>query len=163
MGATCEEEGLVTGKAAGNMVRVTVERGEACGRCEARGACQVLGGQTKDLVIVVENSVGAAEGDTVLISMEESAVLKASAVLYLIPAAGLIGGAAIGYWLAGMNGWDLNGAAALGSLGGLVAGLSISFLTGKKLARGKTFLPKLTSIVSRLESGDGEEGSSLEP
>ena len=129
-------------------MKVTVARGEACGSCEARGACQVLGGQTKDHVVVVENRVGAVEGDTVLITMEESAVMKASAVLYLIPAMGLIGGALLGYWLAGTIEWDLDGLSVVGSLGGLIVGLGSSWLIGKRLARARTFLPRLTAICS---------------
>ncbi len=149
MSSTCHEEGLVSGVTPGNYVRVTVQRGEACGSCEAKGACHALGSQTKDLVVVVENRLGAQEGDTVRITMEESAVVKASAVLYLVPAVGLIVGAAVGYWLAGKLGWDMNGVSVVGCFSGLGVGLGVSWLLGKKMARARTFLPRLTAITVR--------------
>jgi len=156
MSATCHEEGIVSGIGPGGYVRVTVERGEACGRCEARGACNALGGQTRDLVVVVENKVGAAEGDVVRLSMEETAVMKASAILYLIPAVGIIGGAAAGYALAGSMGWGPDAPSAVGCFLGLFLGLALSWLIGRRTAVKKAFLPRLTAVTRKAGSGGGE-------
>ena len=149
MATTCHEEGTVTGDAAGGRVQVTVERGEACHSCQAKGACQALGGQTKDIVLLVDNDLGASPGDRVRITMAETAVIKASAVLYLFPALGLIGGAAAGWAIGSSQGWSSDPSAVLGALGGLVLGFFASWLVGSRMSRDKAFSPRLTAITGR--------------
>ena len=150
MSETCHEEGTVTALVgAGDRVQVTVERAEACGRCEARGACKVLGGEKKDLVLEVDNAVGAGVGDRVRLSIEEAAVVTASTVLYLVPALGIILGAAVGYLLAGRLGTGPDDTAVIGALAGLVLGLLASWLIGRRLSRGTRFVPVLTEVTER--------------
>ena len=151
MATTCHEEATVTGNAPGGRIQVTVERGEACHACQAKGACQALGGQTRDIVLTVDNELDAAPGDRVRITMAETAVIKASLVLYLFPALGLVGGAAVGWALAGPMGWSNDPPAILGALGGLVLGFVASWLVGSRMARNKTFAPRLTAITGRAE------------
>jgi sigma-E factor negative regulatory protein RseC len=151
MATTCHEEAMVTGDAPGGRVQVTVERGEACHSCAAQGACKALGGQTRDIVLIVDNDLRAAPGDRVRLTMAESALVKASAVLYLLPALGLIGGAA-GGWAVGQSlGWQADPPAIVGALAGLVVGLLLGRLLGGRMARNKTFVPRLTAITGRSE------------
>jgi sigma-E factor negative regulatory protein RseC len=152
MTTTCHEEATVTGEVPGGRVQVTVERGEACHSCAAKGACKALGGQTKDIVLVVDNDLDAGPGDRVRITMAESAVLKASLVLYLFPALGLIGGAAGGWALARVQAWASDPSAIVGALVGLVVGFAVSRLVGGRMSRNKAFSPRLTAITGR--SGD---------
>jgi len=151
MATTCHEEAMVTGDAPGGRVQVTVERGEACHACQAKGACQALGGQTRDIVLLVDNELGAHPGDRVRITMAETAVIKASLVLYLFPALGLIGGAAAGWALGQSQGWSADPPAILGALGGLVVGFLVSWLVGRRMSRNKAFAPRLTAITNRSE------------
>jgi sigma-E factor negative regulatory protein RseC len=149
MSMLCHEEGTVSGVLPGNRVQVTVQRSEACHSCSAKGACQTLGGQTGDLALTLDNTVNAEPGDQVRITIEESALVKASLVLYLVPALCLIGGALGGTLIAGKTGWDNDGTALLGSLVGLVVGLFMSWLMGKRMAAGKTFIPRLTAVTRK--------------
>jgi len=149
MATTCHEEATVTGDAPGGRIQVTVERGEACHACQARGACQTLGGQTKDIVLLVDNELNATPGDRVRITMAETAVIKASAVLYLFPALGLIGGAAAGWSIGSAQGWETDPSAVVGALGGLVLGFFVSWLVGSRMSRNKAFAPRLTAITGR--------------
>jgi sigma-E factor negative regulatory protein RseC len=149
MSMLCHEEGMVSGVLPGNRVKVTVQRSEACHSCSAKGACQTLGGQTGDLLLTLDNTVNAEPGDQVRITIEESALVKASLVLYLVPALGLVGGALGGSVIAGKTGWDADGTALTCSLVGLVFGLFISWFIGKRMAAGKTFTPRLTAVTSR--------------
>jgi sigma-E factor negative regulatory protein RseC len=151
MATTCHEEATVTGTAPGGRLQVTVARGEACHACAAKGACQALGGQTKDIVLIVDSDLDAGPGDRVRITMAESAVVKASAVLYLVPALGLAGGAAAGWALAASQGWQADPPAIVGALAGLILGFAISRLVGGRLSRSKTFVPRLTAITGRAE------------
>lgn len=151
MATTCHEEATVTGTAPDGRIEVTVARGEACHACAAKGACQALGGQTRDIVLLVDNDLGAEPGDRVRITMAESAVVKASAVLYLVPALGLVGGAAGGWALALSQGWQVDPPAIVGALTGLIAGFALSRLVGGRMARTKAFVPRLTAITGRAE------------
>jgi sigma-E factor negative regulatory protein RseC len=149
MSMSCHEEGMVSGVLPGNRIQVTVRRSEACHSCSAKGACQTLGGQTEDLLLALDNTVNAEPGDQVRITIEESALVKASLVLYLVPALGLIGGALVGTLLAGKTGWDNDGTSLVGSLVGLVLGLFTSWAMGKRMATHKAFKPRLTAVTSR--------------
>lgn len=151
MATTCHEEATVTGTAPGGRVQVTVARGEACHACAAKGACQALGGQTKDIVLLVDNDLDAGPGDRVRITMAESAVVKASAVLYLLPALGLIGGATGGWGLALSRGWQADPPAIIGALAGLIVGFALSRLVGGRMSRRRAFAPRMTAITGRAE------------
>jgi sigma-E factor negative regulatory protein RseC len=151
MATTCHEEATVTGTAPGGQLQVTVERGEACHACQARGACQALGGQTKDIVLLVDNELDAGPGDRVRITMAESAVIKASLVLYLFPALGLVAGAAGGWFLARAREWQGDLPAILGALTGLIVGFALAKVVGGRMARNKAFTPRMTSITGRAE------------
>ena len=157
MSMLCHEEGMVSDVLPGNRVQVTVQRSEACNSCSAKGACRTLGGQTGNLLLALDNTVNAEPGDQVRITIEESALVKASLVLYLVPALGLVGGALGGSLVAGKTGWDNDGTAVVGSLVGLVFGLFMSWLMGKRMAAGKTFIPRLTAITSRGAAKKGED------
>jgi len=156
MSATCHEEGMVTSLIPGERAQVTIERGEACGSCAAQGACKALGGQTKDLVLTVENGIGARLGDRVQLTLAESAVLKASAVLYLLPALSLVGGAAGGWALAQRMAWSSDPTSIAGAAIGLVVGLLLAKLIGSRLSKDRTFTPRLTAITGRTEGTAGD-------
>ena len=158
MSNSCHEEGLVSGIAPGGMVQVTVERGEAFGSCEMIGACRVLGRQKSELELVLENPVRAQPGDRVRITIQESAVVGASAVLYLVPAVCLILGAAAGYLLADARGWQVDPASSVGAVSGLVFGMFLSWLIGKKLSTRKIFTPTPTAVTHRPGSGAAGPG-----
>ncbi len=146
MDESCNEEALVSAVQPDGRVRVTIQRGEACHACAARGACQSLGGQTKSFDIVVDNDLGAAPGDRVVLTLAESAVIKASAVLYLLPAMGLLAGAFGGYGVAGILGWATDPVAIAGCLAGLIAGLLAARLVARRLERRSAFVPRITRV-----------------
>lgn len=154
MSESCNEEAVVAALQPDGRVRVTVQRGEACHACAARGTCQTLGGQTTSFDILVDNDIGAAPGDRVVLALAESAVLKASAVLYLLPATGLLGGAFGGYGIAASQGWVTDPSSIAGCLAGLAAGLLASRLVARRLERRKAFSPRMTRIVGRVALED---------
>jgi sigma-E factor negative regulatory protein RseC len=157
MSATCHEEGMVSALIPGDRARVTIERSEACHSCSAKGACQALGGQTKDLELVVDNAIGARPGDRVQLTLAESAVLKASATLYLLPALGLVGGAGGGWALAQRMAWSSDPASIAGAAIGLVLGLLMARLVGARLSRDRAFIPRLTAITGRAPAAEDDE------
>ena len=122
-----EEHGLIVALE-GDSAWVETRRRSACGSCESEQGCgtallaQALGNRT--VRVRADNTLGAGLGEQVVLGLDETAMVRASLVLYLIPLLGLLIGAALG--TAGAERW-LSGHAELtsiitGSLG-LIGGL----------------------------------------
>lgn len=148
MSQSCQETAIVTGISQDGRAVVKVRRAEACQACSAKSACTALGGKTQDMVLVVDNTLGAKPGDSVVLTLSEANFIKASAVLYLVPALGLIGGALAGSSYAEEFGLASDPASILGSLAGLVLGLVITKLVSGKMSKNPKYIPRLSSIIS---------------
>lgn len=107
--------------AGGERARVRVTPAHACSRC---GGCLLHAQEEGSTVIEAVDRLGSRPGDLVELEMPGCDLLKAAAVLYLVPLAL----AALGY-LAGR--WVVEGNA---ELGGLVGGL-LSFVLSFRLLR----------------------------
>ena len=84
----------------GPMAEVQAQARSACGGCAAKGAC---GTSLLDSLFPerrprfwARNDPGARPGDRVRVGLAESALQRASLMLYLLPLFGLIGGALLG-------------------------------------------------------------------
>jgi len=91
------ETGLVTA-ADGAFVTVQMTRTEACASCRA---C-TMGMQKEGMHLRARNMCHAQTGDTVEITLEEGAFLRAAAILYILPFGLLLLGLGAGYWLFGL-------------------------------------------------------------
>ncbi|MDP2829822.1 MAG: SoxR reducing system RseC family protein [Sulfuricellaceae bacterium] len=104
---------------------VETSRASACGSCSSKDGCgtttlnQMLG--TKKSAFKVLNPIGARAGERVVIGVEEAALLKSSALVYLLPLVLLLLGAMLGGLLAPDN-TQPDAYAAAGMLAGLIAG-----------------------------------------
>lgn len=111
----------------GRFAWVEATRTSACGACESNKGCgtsvlsKVFAGKTTRLRVI--NEVGAVVGEQVMVGLDESAFLRGSLAMYLIPLLGLIGGGLCGQWLALTNGGNAELSSALGAVAGLVSGL----------------------------------------
>lgn len=92
-----------------------------CHKCSGCGAAE------QKMLFLAQNAIGARPGDLVIVSAESAPVLKAAAVLYILPLvlffAGYIGGMYLG-----IPGW----LGALGFLLGIVAVVVYDRRTAKK-------------------------------
>jgi sigma-E factor negative regulatory protein RseC len=149
MTQTCQEAGVVTETLPEGKVMVRIRRAEACGSCEAKGACAAFGGNTEDITLIVENTLDAEIGDEVVLELSEGAVIKASAAVYLVPAVNLILGGLVGVGVSEFLHTDKDAATLLGAALGLLLGLFISGRIGGKMASNPQFVPTLTAIRSR--------------
>ena len=128
--------GVVAGVENG-MAAVRFVRSSMCKHC---GACMTAG--DSQMEVRVANTLGAAVGDTVEVSLSASSMLTASAWCYLFPLAGLLVGVLAG--------------ARISELGALLLGLGLCglcflvlYLLDKLVfRRNKRFVPKLVRIVS---------------
>ena len=146
---SCAEKGIVTSETSDGRIEVRVSRSEACGSCEAKGACSALGGSTADIILLVENSLDAEIGDEVLLEMAEGAVMKASAAVYLVPAVNLILGGLVGAGLSKLLHADRDAATLLGAALGLLVGLVLSGAIGGKMSKNPTYVPTLLEVIRR--------------
>lgn len=87
-------KGIVT-KAEGDQLTIVFERHEACGDCHA---CAHGSSNCSKHTVVLRGS--AKVGDEVVVEMDDSHVMAATAFAYLIPFAGMILGLVIGWAIA---------------------------------------------------------------
>ena len=128
---------------------VEVEAEAVCARCASGRGCGagVLSGRkgNRRLELAVGPELNLAEGDVVGIELAPGNVLRAALIVYGLPLAGAIGGAALAY--ANALG---DGGAAVMAIGGLVGGALISrFRLGND-----SCLARFTPSISRRVAPD---------
>jgi len=83
--------------------QVWVEGGQnsACGGCQQKASCttNALGNVLKKKLVPVDSDIQLKNGDEVIVAIDESLLLRASLLLYLLPLIALFTGAGIADWL----------------------------------------------------------------
>ena len=135
----------------GEMLTVVFERHEACGDCHA-----CMHGSTDCAKHTVKLRGKANVGDRVVVEMDDSQVMAASATAYLIPFAGLAAGLGLGYLLGGVI-TAINGELLMALTG--VAGTAVAYLIMRaldpKLSRGR-WEPRIVSVTPPEADGETE-------
>lgn len=151
-----EEEGVVK-EVRGEKALVLTDRKAQCGQCTARGFCEMLGGG-KEMLSEALNPIGAKAEDAVKIGIPSGTVTKASMVVYMIPAVGIVGGASLGYCIGKLYSLHLDLSTLIGSLAGI--GVSMIFVRILSSALGKRPSYQL-EIIKIINPGEpqGTEGS----
>lgn len=107
------------------VITVRLDPAGGCGACPHKGACGVeLSGAPRRSEIEAVDEAGLEIGARVRVDLSGTPALRISAVLFLLPMAGLVLGALIGSWLLGGR-WALSpdAAQALSGFSGLVLAL----------------------------------------
>ena len=76
--------------------KMIMQRHSACASC---GKCSKLSSECQDLVVEVDNSIGAKKGDRVEVTMEGVNVIKATLLAYLVPLIFLFVGIVLTYYI----------------------------------------------------------------
>lgn len=126
--------------------KLKLKRYSACASC---GKCATTS-ESKDIIVEVDNTIGAKVGDRVEVNMETVNVLKAAFIAYTIPlAALLIGTVGAFYILSYMN---INNIEVISGGVGLTFTL-LSFLMLKKndskFRESKEYIPIVTRVITR--------------
>ena len=79
--------------------KLKMQRHSACASC---GKCQTLSSETKEILVEVDNTIGAKVGDHVEVNMDNMNVLKATALAYLVPLIFLLVGTIVSYFMLDM-------------------------------------------------------------
>lgn len=133
---------------------IKIKRTSSCGSCTACGMAK----NQDEILLKVSNQLDANPGDLVELDLESMSVLKASAIVYIIPLLFLILGVAMGYWLAGR----VSGNPELyGAIGGILLTI-LSFIGIKAvdpiLNKKGEYIPKMVSIINSSMKGESSDG-----
>ena len=126
--------------------KMIMQRHSACASC---GKCTKLSSECQDLVVEVDNSIGAKKGDHVEVSMESVKVMKATMLAYLFPLIFLFVGTIGTYYLLNL----LNYSGSIETISGIV-GLACTFISylilnkkDNKFKESRDYIPKITKII----------------
>jgi sigma-E factor negative regulatory protein RseC len=148
-----EEYAIVT-KCVGSQATLEIERRTACGLCGQKRGCgnatwgKLLGHDSHNFT--AENSVNANVGDSVVVGVDEQAVLNSALFLYVVPLAGLLIGTLVSDYLFKNQFYVIIGA---------VLGLLLGFfwVKGHLIGRDKSgiaFSKKYQAVILRLAAND---------
>lgn len=134
-------KGIVT-EVSGNELTIVFERHEACGDCHA-----CMHGSEDCAKHTVKLRGRAQVGDQVVVEMDDSQVMAASAAAYLIPFAGLAAGLGLGWLLSGKI-TAVNGELIMAALG--IVGTAVAYVVMRaldpKLSKGR-WEPRIVSVT----------------
>lgn len=126
--------------------KLKMQRHSACASC---GKC-VTSSEKKDILVEVENTIGAKIGDHVEVDMENVKILKATAMAYLIPLLGLLVGTIGSYFILESVGLKSNIELISAMIGLLTTFICYIILNknDKKFKDSKDFIPVITKILT---------------
>ncbi|WP_042276719.1 SoxR reducing system RseC family protein [[Clostridium] dakarense] len=126
--------------------KLKMQRHSACASC---GKC-VTSSEKKDILVEVENTIGAKIGDHVEVNMENVKVLKATAFAYLIPLMGLLIGTIGTYFILESLGVKSNIEIISAVVGFLTTFICYVVLNknDNKFKDSKDFIPTITKILT---------------
>jgi len=90
-----EEQGIVI-KLTGASALIKTRQSSACEGCASKKSCSSGQGAADEAFIEADNPIGAKVGDNVVFAIGTGSVLKAGALLYLVPILSFILGVVIG-------------------------------------------------------------------
>ncbi len=142
------QQGFIIDIVDSTTAKMIMQRHSACASC---GKCTKLSSECQDLVVEVENTIGAKKGDHVEVSMESVRVLKATMIAYLFPLVSLLVGTICTFYI--LNLIDFSGEKdIISGVAGLIC-TYISYIIIKrkdnKFKDSREYIPKVTRIIEK--------------
>jgi sigma-E factor negative regulatory protein RseC len=100
----------------------------------------------EDAEVDVVNTIGAKEGDRVVIHLAAGSFLKATFLMYVFPILCLVGGAVLGERLALWNGWNPSHLSVALGFGCFAISVAVVKVKGGKMGEQDTYRPKIIRI-----------------
>ena len=144
-----EQQGYIVEIVDTKTAKLKMQRHSACASC---GKCATTS-EKKDIVVEVDNTIGAGLGDKVKVNMESVNVLKAAAIVYILPLMGLLLGTIATYFILTTIKFSGNIEVISGIVGLFSMFLSFAILkkNDKKFRDSREYIPIVTEVV--LKSG----------
>ncbi|MDI0265882.1 SoxR reducing system RseC family protein [Clostridioides difficile] len=127
--------------------KLKMQRHSACAAC---GKCATTDStESKEILVEVDNTIGAKVGDHVEVSMDNMNVLKAAVMAYIIPLIALLVGTIGTYYILGAIGVTSGVEAISGLVGICLTILCYLYLkkNDKKFRDSREFIPVITRIL----------------
>lgn len=130
--------------------KLKMQRHSACASC---GKCQTLSSETKEILVEVDNTIGANIGDHVEVNMDNMNVLKATALAYIVPLVFLMLGTMSSYFVLDKL-IEIQGVGVeviSGLIGILMMLISYVILkrNDNKFRESRKFIPVITNILDK--------------
>lgn len=140
-----EQQGYIVGIIDEKTAKLKMQRHSACASC---GKCTTTS-EKKDIVVEVDNSIGAKLGDRVAVNMESMNVLKAVGIAYIFPLISLLIGTIGTYYVLQFI-ENIKNIEVISSTVGIIIMLISFFILRKndsKLRESRQYIPIITKII----------------
>ena len=129
--------------------KIKMQQHSACASC---GKC-ASSTDKKDIVVEVDNTIGAKVGDYVELNMDSINVIKAASIVYLIPLVALLGGTIASYSILNFVDISINKEVLSAIMGLVLTGLTYLFIKKKdsKLRKSRQYIPIITKVINKIE------------
>lgn len=124
---------------------VQITSPDSCESCQSRHACHTLEGG-KDMTVEAINTVGAREGDQVVIEFSTASLLKGTFLIYLFPIICLLIGTFIGVKLSPAFGLGESTLPAIIGFAAFVLSILLVAILGNRLARKDAYTPNIIRV-----------------
>ena len=140
-----EQQGYIVGIIDEKTAKLKMQRHSACASC---GKCTTTS-EKKDIVVEVDNSIGAKLGDRVAVNMESMNILKAVGIAYIFPLIGLLIGTIGTYYLLQLIENTKNIEVISSTVGIIIMVISFFILrkNDSKLRESRQYIPIITKII----------------
>ena len=140
-----EQQGYIVGIIDEKTAKLKMQRHSACASC---GKCTTTS-EKKDIVVEVDNSIGAKLGDRVAVNMESMNILKAVGIAYIFPLIGLLIGTIGTYYVLQLI-ENTKNIEVISSTVGIIIMLISFFILRKndnKFRKSRHYIPIITKII----------------
>lgn len=128
--------------------KIKMQKHSACASC---GKC-ASSTDKKDIVVEVDNTIGAKVGDYVEVNMNSVDVIKAASIVYIVPLIALLGGTIASYSILNFINISFNKEILSAIIGVTLTALVYLFIKSKdsKLRESRQYIPIITKVIDKI-------------
>jgi len=128
--------------------KIKMQKHSACASC---GKC-ASSTDKKDIVVEVDNTIGAKVGDYVEVNMNSVDVIKAASIVYIVPLMALLGGTIASYSILNFIDISFNKEILSAIIGVTLTALAYLFIKSKdsKLRESRQYIPIITKVIDKI-------------
>ena len=129
--------------------KIKMQKHSACASC---GKC-ASSTDKKDIIVEVDNTLGAKIGDYVEVNMDSVNVIKAASIIYIIPLVALLGGTILSYKMLSYFDISFNIEIISGGIGVLLTILSYLAIKSRdfKFRESRNYIPIITKVINNID------------
>ena len=142
------QHGYVIELVDGTTAKIKMQKHSACAAC---GKC-ASSTDKKDIIVEVDNNIGAKVGDYVEVNMDSVNVIKAAAIVYIVPLIALLGGTIISYAILNFIDIGMNKEVLSGFIGIVLTIISYLLIKSKdrKFRESRNYIPIITKVINTI-------------